>query len=165
MSFGNLCTFAKCSRSRTFLSYSARLAYILPTIEATFPNIVACISAENVIFASVLLLNIPTSDKHDDDREYFLLPSIACNITKPNSSQGGGREIHGGHVSINLVYCIWLCWILILSLSTWDMKDLCGSLYRIASCSSQPAKQNNLLIYQTRERENPPQSEWSMVDA
>ena len=52
MSFGNLCTFAKCSRSRTFLSYSARLAYILLTIEATFPNIVACINAENVIFVS-----------------------------------------------------------------------------------------------------------------
>ena len=102
MSFGNLCTFAKCSRSRTFLSYSARLAYILPTIEATLPNIVACINAEIAKLRYGLVLLILTSDKHDDDGEYFLLSCIACNITKPNSSQGGGREIHGGHISINL---------------------------------------------------------------
>ena len=87
MSFGNLCTFAKCSRSRTFLSYSARLAYILLTIEATLPNIVACINAENLKFGFILALLILTSNKHDDDREYFLLPCISCNITKPNSSQ------------------------------------------------------------------------------
>ena len=103
MSFGNLCTFAKCSRSRTFLSYSARLEYILPIIDATLPNIVACINAENVKFGYGLILLVLTSDKHDDDGEYFFLPCIPCNITKPNSSQGGGCEIHGGHVSINLV--------------------------------------------------------------
>ena len=108
MSFGNLCTFAKCSRSRTFLSYSARLAYILLTIEATFPNIVACINAENINLVFPLVLLLLTSAKHDDDREYFLLPCIPCNITKPNSSQGGGGEIHGGHISINLVEIIML---------------------------------------------------------
>ena len=43
-----------------------------------------------------------TSDEHDDDCEYFLLPGVAGNITKPNSGQRGAGVVHGGHIGINL---------------------------------------------------------------
>ena len=139
ISLGSLCTLAKCSRSRTFLSYSARRAYILLTIEATFPNIVACISAGKYYINQAWRLSMLTSDEHDDDGEYLLLPGVAGNITKPNSGQRGAGVVHGGHIGINLgirenISIYNSCQI------TWDMRDLSANLYWIASCSSQPGQ-------------------------
>ena len=43
-----------------------------------------------------------TSNEHDDDGEYLLLPGVARHVPKPDGCEGGAGVVHGSHVGIHL---------------------------------------------------------------
>ena len=79
------------------MSYSALLAYILPTIEATLPKMVACMRAGTRCLPCPL-----TSSEHDKHREEPLQPGEARHVAEADGGEGGGGEVEGGDVGVHL---------------------------------------------------------------
>ena len=46
--------------------------------------------------------HFPTSNEHDDDGEYFLLPGVGGHVAEADGGEGGAGEVEGGGVGVQV---------------------------------------------------------------
>ena len=58
----------------------------------------------NIVLSDVVKINtpFPTSNEHDDDGEYFLLPGVGGHVAEADGGEGGACEVEGGGVGVQV---------------------------------------------------------------